>query len=150
MKKLWAFLVIFIGGFTLQAQKNNEEIRQIYDSSAIFQFSESGFSLNGKPLKSKQLKALLLSYPESATEYKSFRKKRRLATIFLVTGSVAYLSSFFILPQNPELALGTLGLSGVGVLGSLPYAIKSRRHLQKAVWIYNRSILTGEKKIAMR
>jgi hypothetical protein len=142
MKTCISLLLFLLFANPFQAQKTTEEIRTTYDTATIRQWGTNKFILNNKKLKKKELRVLLLSFPESAESYHAYKKKNRVATALWVSGAIAYLSGFFVIGEN-DVAAGSLVIGGAVVtLASIPFTLKAQNQLSQSVWLYNRAVLT--------
>ncbi|PBQ33828.1 hypothetical protein CNR22_19255 [Sphingobacteriaceae bacterium] len=80
--------------------------------------------------------------PESQQEYKRFRKQTKRGKILAIAGGVAFLTVAAAAPviAIPVFAIGFGGGVGAYSIG-LTEIYRSRRHLNKAVWLRNRDVL---------
>ncbi len=143
MKRL---LVIFclLQVFAGSAQKTDAEIARLYDSVTINQYGYMRFKVNNQPHSRRAIVDLLSRYKASSAELKKYRKNRTIAAVLWFTGAAVYVGSIFVLPSQPDVAMGMLGGSLIPTGLSIPFTNKSNSSLQRAVWLYNRSVLTGE------
>ena len=110
---------------------------------------------NDKKLKSKELKSILLSDPESAVEYKIAKKNSTIAAVPAGIGSLLCfygvgvmlkqsadesnaISNGDIYYQSDQSKFVTPVLVGTGlIIVAVPFMISSNKHLKKSVSIYN-------------
>lgn len=82
---------------------------------------------------------------ESKAEYASFRKRTKRGKIMVIAGSTVFLAAAIVAPViiGPAFAIGF----GAGI-GTYSFGVadiyKSRRHLNKAVWLRNRDVLAQD------
>jgi len=141
MKACIAILFFFSCIASIQGQ-TGDEFKSVYDTSTIVPLRTNKFMLNNKKLSKNELRKLLLSYPESAASYASYRKNNRVATTIGIASTIAYVAGFFAISQNDALA-GTLIIGGAaGTFATLPFTFKAQKELNHSVWLYNRAVLT--------
>ena len=84
---------------------------------------------------------MLLNYPESANEYRLYKKKGAIGFGFYFGALAMDVAAISLIDKNNNagvgLLLGSLGFFGV----SIPFLNSSTRHLQRSVHTYNRDIL---------
>lgn len=138
MKNFFLAFFLLLFGSNIQAQNSFTEV---YNREVISFYGDTKFMKDGKILKRSEVRNLLLSVPESAAEYKKFQKNRRISNIIAFASLGLYTGSFVMLSEDTDAALGTLLASAGLSFATLPFAIKSRKNLQQAVFLYNREIL---------
>ena len=147
MKVCISLLLIVLWVNPFSAQISNEEVRARYDTATIRAIGSNRFMLKNKKLKKKELKALLLKYPESAQMYRSYVNKNRTAIALMFSSIATYAAGFILLPQENQIA-GYLVLGGVAIsISSIPVSLAAQYDLNLAVWLYNRATLTGSKQL---
>jgi len=82
------------------------------------------------------------SSPESKDEIKKFRKQRRRGAILLIAGGTVFISAAAVAPFIALPVFAASFGSGIGAYYFGAFDLhKSRKHLQKAVWLHNRDVL---------
>jgi hypothetical protein len=138
------YLILFFTSFyflAAQAQLTPAVIRDVYDTAAIMQYKSFRFKLNGNKLSRRELRNILLSVPESAEEYRAYRKMQKISNGLLIGAGATYVSSFFVLPLGVNAAMVLMGSTLALSIAAAPPGVKAKEHLLKAVWIYNRERL---------
>ena len=80
--------------------------------------------------------------PESKEELKVYRKHKKRSAILLAAGTTVMVTAAFFAPVIVVPVLLTGGATGLTsyYIGAFELN-KSRRHLQKAVWLRNRDVI---------
>ena len=130
------------------AQESDTIVKGKYERETIMlEGNKDRYSKNKKwkkigIFKPKLEGEFIASSHESKDEVKIFRKQRRRGAILLIAGGTVFISSVVV---APFIALPVFAASfGSGISAYYVGAFdlhKSRRHLQKAIWLHNRDVL---------
>lgn len=111
---------------------------------------KKGVFQDEKLLKKKEIKNLLMQYPESAAEYNlAYGKNYKIGTGFVISGAtVALIGGGIGLAQSAQGggSWGPVYVAGAGlglVLIGAPFMFISNSHLKKSINIYNSKNTTG-------
>ncbi|MEO6130786.1 MAG: hypothetical protein ABIQ02_02980 [Saprospiraceae bacterium] len=119
----------------------NEKFKELYTKNVI-SYGYDGFIRNDVRLKYREVSPLLLSYPESAAEFNIYKKKHKIANLFLIPALVTFLAPITGIAKNDN-GLG-IGLWTASLCLSSTASIfnqEGKKHMQRSVWLYNRDIL---------
>ncbi len=147
MKTILALVITLLCVTPAFAQISSQDLAARYDTATIRQLSAGKFSLNNKKLKKKELKRLLASYTESAEALKAFKKQQRIATTLWIVSGVSYVTGLVLISENDDLALGLITGALATTFATVPFSMSAQKNLAHAVWLYNRSVLTGANRI---
>lgn len=117
---------------------------QAYDSLLIHQFTDTKWVIGKRVLNQGELRKLLRSHPASSAGYERHRKNRTAGNALQIAAVTMYAGSFFLLPASPEAAIGVLIGSVATSISSVPFSLRSRKKLYRAIWLYNRSVLAAD------
>jgi hypothetical protein len=106
--------------------ENSSTVNAISQNKEQIVIKKGRYYLNDKPLKNKELKALLKGDPESAKEYKKSQ------SVF-VYGLVAVIAVDVVVVVATGYIVGIVP----GMLMSLPFTMSSVKHQNEAIKIYN-------------
>lgn len=139
MKTVCLLIGIFIC-HSLSAQLNNDSLRMQYKTKTLL--IQNGLTMDGYRIDKMHAQNLMLISPEATGYYKLYLKNSRPATILPFIGLAASLTGLFINGNNSRTTRIVLVLSG-GVISSTGSIFRgsATRHLQNAVWTYNRDVL---------
>lgn len=138
--KIGLLLLAVLIGQSLSAQMNIDSMRLQYKTKTLQ--VHNGLTMNGYRIGQQYAQNLMLISPEATNYYRLYLKNKRPATILPFIGLAASLTGIFISNNNSRTTRIALILSGgaVSSIGSLFRSI-ANRHLQDAVWAYNRDVL---------
>jgi hypothetical protein len=140
MKRLILIVVLFaLPNVKLFAQNDKQLIDVEYD----FFGSINSYSVSGKTLLYKDLKAIFENYPEPMIHLEKATKRKKVATPLLAVGGAGLISSFFV----RTIDAGTVvfwSSFGVFVTGASYYQ-GYRVNLQRAVNTYNKNLYESTK-----
>lgn len=139
MKTVCLLLSIFIC-HSLCAQLNIDSLRMQYKTKTLL--IQNGLTMDGYRIDKMQAQNLMLLSPEANAYYRLYLKNSKPATVLPFVGLAASLAGLFINGNNSRTTRIVLVLSGgvISSTGSIFRAI-ANRHLQNAVWTYNRDVL---------
>lgn len=132
----------------LKGQNTKTSFHEKYEKETVFLDLDKNAYIKGNQKKKigffgKKMKNEFDSVsPESRAEYASFRKRTKRGKIMVMAGSAVFLAAAVVAPMIivPVFAIGF----GAGI-GTYSFGVadiyKSRRHLNKAVWLRNRDVL---------
>jgi hypothetical protein len=141
MKTTFFLPVILIIIAASQAFGQNEELKTIYNREAIGFYGDTRFMRGTEIMSRREVKSYLLKQSESAAEYRLFQKRKRVGNAIAILAGSVYASSFFLLGQNPDAAIGCMAGSVAVAAVAIPFQVKARKNLQKSVYLYNRDVL---------
>lgn len=129
---------------TAVGQTSDMPVSERYDSLLIHQFSTSRWMLGDKKISNKTLRKVLAAHPVSAAMLKKHNRNRVIYAVCQAAAAAAYIAGFIVLENNEEAGIALLGGGVITSLGTSPFTITADRSLHRAVWLYNRAILTGD------
>ena len=152
MNKYFCILFLILGFHFANGQYKNLNSLQ-YDSSIKATVMPQGkystmlYTVNGEPVTKTTIENLLLSYPSSSVEYKSYKKQREqtiLLTILCASVSVAALVAANVqASQQPGGSTSNFNKSpylfslSIGSLVAILFVVKKNEHFTKAIQAYN-------------
>jgi hypothetical protein len=149
ISKSLLFLLFSIFCFTFTATSQVEITRdsliKTYEKSSIM-LQGNKYVINGTSYKMEfgqhKIGETLKKSPRAYAEFTLFKKKQKKAVILNLVGGSAAIGSFLV-NQNTDKALYTgLSIAGIACLSmSIPFTSKSRKHFNKAIWLYNCDVL---------
>jgi Family of unknown function (DUF6010) len=145
-----AFLIVFITlfyAFSAKSQvvSSQDSLVKKYEQGSIM-LKDKQYVINGTSFKMghghMKISETFKKSPLAYAEFELFKKNQKKGILLNIVGSAAAIASFFV-NQNTDKALFTgLSVAGIGCLGwSIPITSKSKRHFNKAIWLYNRDLL---------
>lgn len=140
LKNNWIFFFLLLIAGAGKAQTSFEES---YNREVIGYYGDNKFIKDGKVMKRSEVRLLLMKYTDSAAEYQKFQKNRRIGNALAVVSLGFFTGSLILLGDNPDAAVATL-IGSVGLdFATLPFTMKATRHLQQALYVYNRQVLSN-------
>jgi hypothetical protein len=148
MKNKFLFcLALLCLSATLISQISDTAITGRYNRETIWLSGNSNRYCKDKVWKNIGLagqklgKEFMYVRPETYAALKSYQKHRKKGVVFLIAGGALLVSGLAVLPVTLPLclALGSPGL--VAYCGGIFHLYKSRRTLQKTIWLRNRDVL---------
>ncbi|MBK8087978.1 MAG: hypothetical protein IPK31_08560 [Chitinophagaceae bacterium] len=138
MKSFALFIALLICG-SVSAQLNIDSLRQQYKTKTMR--IGNGITIDGYRVGKMEVQNLMVISPEAANYYKLYLKNNKTGTILPFIGLAASISGI-IVQKNNRTAGVIMVLSGstISAVGSIFRTI-ANRHLQNAVWTYNRDVL---------
>src|SRR5687767_4590653 len=131
---IYLIITIFLMPVMLTAQRDS--LLEIYNKEVI-SFGGNVFIKDGNKLKFKEVKTLLLKFPDSSTEFLMARKKSTLTSVLAIPGII--LMGIYLSEANNSDSAYLYGLSGAGlIITASIFGGQSKNHMQNAVWLYNR------------
>lgn len=116
----------------------NKNLLDVYNKEVISY--GPAFIKNGERLKFKEVRELLLKFPDSSTEFWMYRKKSTVSRVLMIPA--ALLIPLLATEAGRNGPGYVYGISGFGfIITSAIFSIQSNRHLQQSVWLYNRDVL---------
>lgn len=138
MKSFTLFIALLIC-ISVSAQLNIDSIRQQYKTKTMM--VGNGIVIDGYRIGKTEVQNLMVISPEASSYYKLYLKNNKPGTILPFIGLAASISGIIIQKNNRTSGL-ILVLSGstINAVASIFRGI-ANRHLQNAVWTYNRDVL---------
>ena len=138
MKSFALFIALLICG-SVSAQLNIDSLRQQYKTKTMR--IGNGITIDGYRVGKMEVQNLMVISPEAANYYKLYLKNNKTGTILPFIGLAASISGI-IVQKNNRTAGVIMVLSGstISAVGSI-FRTMANRHLQNAVWTYNRDVL---------
>lgn len=138
MKSFTLFVALLIC-VSVSAQLNIDSLRQQYKAKTMM--IGNGIIIDGYRVGRTEVQNLMVISPEASNYYKLYLKNNKTGTILPFIGLAASISGIFV-QKNNRTAGVIMVLSGstISAVGSVFRTI-ANRHLQNAVWTYNRDVL---------
>lgn len=97
------------------------------------------YILNDTVIRFRDVRQLLIKYPDSRSAYLIYKRKSDQATFAAIPGLGLTLASFAFKDRDAQFAALTGGI----VLGFVSSALRGKgyKHLQNSLWLYNRDVL---------
>jgi hypothetical protein len=141
MKNIILFIILNGIYFIIYAQNNSDSLIQEYNHNTIF-LKSKGFEKDGKTIRyglfKKNLKKELVISPVALQEFKNSRTSFWVAIGFNVASTAITMAGIQRIGFNKETTYSGLVFN----LVSIPFQIKAQNKLSRAVWLYNRDIMT--------
>jgi hypothetical protein len=142
------FFSTFFFSLSSKSQAINacDSLIKVYEKSSIL-LQDRKYVINGESFKmgfgQSKIGKVLKKSPMAYAEFELFKKLKIKATAFELLGLSAAATSLIFINKNTDQALYTgLTIVGIGCLSvAIPIRGKSKKHFQRAVWIYNRDLL---------
>ncbi len=137
--KLFILFFALLFCFSAKAQMNIDSMRQQYKTKTMR--IGNGITIDGYRVEKTEVQNLMVLSPEASSYYKMYLKNNKPGTILPFIGLAASISGIIIQKNNRTSGL-ILVLSGstINAVASIFRGI-ANRHLQNAVWTYNRDVL---------
>lgn len=128
------------------AVKARQDIAGLYDENVIYLYGENRYFKNGETFKLKKLDAEFQYSNNGYREYLKYQKKAVQGNRLMLFTLAAYVVAATQIRKNNVLAAG-LGIAGFSAnLVAIPVFGKSKKHLQRSVWLRNKDeIMRGYK-----
>jgi hypothetical protein len=140
--KITAIFRVFFLLAAVQSMAQNADslaIKKYYDENAILWLGGLRYYKNNESFGLKHLKEEFKPYPIAAHEYSQYRTNRAFLTGTALVGVSLLVSSYLVHDRHTRQALA-LG-SVISFAIAIPFAIKTKSHLSRAIWIHNRDML---------
>jgi hypothetical protein len=133
--------------FSGLSQVNNtcDSLIKAYEKGSIM-LQDRKYVINGESFKmgfgQRKIGEALKKNPIAYTEFELFKKKQTKGMLYSLIGGGATIASI-LTNKNSDKTLSTgLSIVGIGFLAvSFPITSKSKKHFNKAIWLYNRDVL---------
>jgi hypothetical protein len=138
MKRYYCSLLLMLCLYTNSFSQKTS--LQQYDSLTIQHYGDR-YMINNMVIKKNRLEPILAKYDVSNNELNLSKKYAStagwlgLATIGFTIAGITQIN------KSDALAYGFVGAGLVANFISIPIQLNSKRHLDKAIWLYNRSVL---------
>lgn len=123
--------------FDLSAQDTS--CLKMFESKTIRQEGNS-FIINDKTVQFSEVKLLLQNSDVSKNDFLIYKKARSKSKILLISSTVLVGSAILLRNSNKKLAIG-LAIGGlVSQYISIPITLGSKKHLDRSIYGYNKSV----------
>ncbi len=148
LSKQIAMLLIttIFASFSAQSQvvSTRDSLVKAYEQGAIL-MQDRQYVINGTSYEmgfmQRKMSETLKTNRFAYAEFNLFKKNQKKAMILNIVGSAAALGGILTQNKNKTLSVG-FSVIGVGCLAvSFPFTSKSKKHFNKAIWLYNRDVL---------
>lgn len=138
MKLLSCIIALFICS-VVSAQVNIDSMRQQYYQKTMK--LENGITMNGFMLSKTEVQNLMLISPEATGAYKLYLKNNKTGTILPFIGLAAVVGGIIVSKDNrtPGFIMIVSG-NAINLVAAVFRRI-ANKHLQHAIWTYNRDTL---------
>lgn len=141
MKYLFCILCLLLFWNLSVVSAQSLDLEGLYQKHVIAFYGDNKFLKDGHTLKVREAMVYFNQYPASKKSMEGYLLHRGLATSLNLVALGALVGSISQLTKNPRLALGLNGVALGAALVSIPFTIRSRKKLQRAVYDYNREVL---------
>ena len=112
-----------------------------YESKTLYLYGNNNYVLTGEKLSAKQLAEELKKYQMTSELYLLSERKNGAGGLLFLGTIGCYIAAFSQMEKNKELAWA-FGIAGFTAnIVAIPFFNKGQKHLQKAVWLYNKEAL---------
>jgi len=138
-------ILVFIALLLLQNagafSQDSASVTTKYEQQTIYLYG-SKYRLNNQVINQNKIGAYLLHSPEASPDFGLYKKFRRKAGLFVLLGLGTYVAGLTQIDSNNNLAFGLMGAGTLlNFTTTFPLTIKATKHLQKSVWLYNKTVL---------
>lgn len=137
--KFLLFNLVFVV-LSLSVWSQSNSFASAYESKTIFQYGNS-YLLNKQKVRYKELEGLLTKYDASGSEYKQYHRLSSQSGLLALLMLGCYITAATQANKNEHLAAGLFAAGAIANIIAIPISGSARKHMQKAVWFYNRDVL---------
>jgi hypothetical protein len=129
-----------------QVLNTRDSLVKVYEQGSIMLQDKHQYVINGTSYKmgfgNSKIGETLKKSPMAYAEFELFKKKQKKALVLNLVGGGAAIGSFLVNQKTDKALFTGLSIAGIACLGvSIPLTIKSTKHFNKAIWLYNRDVL---------
>jgi Family of unknown function (DUF6010) len=142
--------VFMILSFSAKSQvvSTRDSLVKVYEQGSIM-LQGNKYTINGTSYKmgfgNRNIGETLKKSPMAYAEFALYRKNQKKSLILNLVGGSAALASVLVNQKTDKALFTGLSVTGLVCLGvSIPFSSKSTKQFNKAVWLYNRDVLSNK------